>query len=88
MRDSTIIAKWKKQDIEYQRLVQFVQGQYQNNINNMNELILSVNALKAILIDKEIMTIESIEIAIKNEIEIQKNLDNEGEATPQESEGE
>ena len=85
MRDSTIYKKWKEQDQQYQRLIQFVQGQYQNNINNMNELILSINALKAILIEKEVMNLEDIEVAIKNEIELQKNMDKED--SPQESEG-
>ena len=85
MRDSTILNKWKEQDQHYQRLIQFVQGQYQNNINNMNELILSINALKAILIEKEVMSIEDIETAVKNEIELQKNMDKE-EVDPQESE--
>ena len=85
MRDSTIYAKWKEQDQQYQRLIQFIQGQYQTNINNMNELILSINALKSILIEKEIMNLEDIEVAIKKEIELHKNLDQE-EAAPEQSE--
>ena len=83
MRDSTILGKWKEQDIQYQSLIQFIKGQYQTNINNMNELILSINALKAILIEKEVMNLEDIEVAIKKEIELQKNLDQE---VPEQSE--
>lgn len=87
MKDSTIYAKWREQDKQYQQLVNFIQGQYQNNIKNMNDIILSVNALKSILIDRKIMTKEELEEFVKNEVEYQKKLTN-GEVTEETKEGE
>lgn len=87
MKESVIYGKWKQQDGQFNYLNQQIQRMHRHLIENLNQLVLSTNTLKAIMTQKEIMSEEEFEVAIKSELDKQEEFikkQQEENATPQE----